>query len=74
MRYSKVISRLSILLASLLLMSCAAMRGVNVGGYDLTPLADAGDKLAKSSAGTTEQEETEIGRHMAGTQYLRAGH
>jgi predicted Zn-dependent protease len=67
MRYSTMISRLTILLASGLLMSCAAMRGVNVGGYDLTPLADAGDKIAKSTAGSTEQEETEIGRHMAGT-------
>lgn len=43
------------------------MRGMNVNGYDLTPLADAGDKLAKGTAETPEQEEVEIGRHMAGT-------
>lgn len=67
MRYSRLLSRLTVLLASILLMSCAALRGVNVGGYDLTPLADAGDKLAKSTADTSEQEETNIGRHMAGT-------
>ncbi len=67
MRYSRLLTRLTVLLASVLLMSCAALRGVNVGGYDLTPLADAGDKLAKSTAGTSEQEEADIGRHMAGT-------
>lgn len=55
------------LISSCLLLSCAEMRGLNVGGYDLTPLADAGDKLAKSAAPTSEQEEAEIGRHMAGT-------
>ena len=53
--------------SSVFLMSCAEMRGMNVGGYDLTPLADAGDKLAKSTADTPVQEEEAIGRHMAGT-------
>ena len=67
MRYSHILSRTCVLLASVLLMSCAALRGVNVGGYDLTPLADAGDKIAKSTAGTSEQEEANIGSHMAGT-------
>ncbi|MEZ5539997.1 MAG: M48 family metalloprotease [Pseudomonadales bacterium] len=67
MTYSKILSRLTLLLASTLLMSCAEMRGMNVGGYDLTPLADAGEKLSKSTAGTSEQEEDNIGYHMAGT-------
>lgn len=64
---SPLTTGLAVVLTTLLLTSCAAMRGVNVGGYDLTPLADAGDKLAKSTAGTSEQEEAEMGRHMAGT-------
>lgn len=53
--------------SSAFLLSCAEMRGVQVGGYDLTPLADAGDKLAKGTAETPVQEEEAIGRHMAGT-------
>jgi predicted Zn-dependent protease len=59
--------KLATVFSSVLLLSCAELRGVNVGGYDLTALADAGDKIAKSSTGTSEQEEEEIGRHMAGT-------
>ena len=62
MRYSHLLTRLTVLLASVLLMSCAELRGMNVGGYDLTPLADAGDKLEKSTAGTSEQEEADISR------------
>ena len=53
--------------SSAFLLSCAEMRGMNVGGYDLSPLADAGDKLAKGTAETPEQEEAAIGQHMAGT-------
>ncbi len=67
MHISKWLSRFLVLLTAVLLMSCAEMRGMNVGGYDLTPLADAGEKLSKSTAGTSEQEEDDIGRHMAGT-------
>lgn len=67
MSISKWLSRFFVLLTTVLLMSCAEMRGMNVGGYDLTPLADAGEKLSKSTAGTSEQEEDNIGYHMAGT-------
>lgn len=67
MRYSRWLTHLTVLLTAALLTSCAEMRGMNVGGYDLTPLADAGDKLAKSTADTSEPEEADIGRHMAGT-------
>jgi predicted Zn-dependent protease len=59
--------RAAVLFSFVLLMSCAEMRGMNIGGYDLTPLADAGEKLSKATAGTPEQEEAEIGYHMAGT-------
>lgn len=59
--------KLAVALSATALLSCAEMRGIQVGGYDLTPLADAGEKLAKSSTTTPEQEEMEIGRHMAGT-------
>jgi len=59
--------KIAAIFSSVFLLSCAEMRGVNVGGYDLSPLADAGDKLAKGTAETPEQEEMEIGRHMAGT-------
>lgn len=67
MRSLKTSFKLATVLCSALLLSCAEMRGMQVGGYDLTPLADAGEKLAKSTAATPEQEESEIGRHMAGT-------
>lgn len=67
MKRIQLIARLATVFSSALLLSCAGLRGVNVGGYDLTALADAGDKIAKSTAGTSEQEEQEIGRHMAGT-------
>jgi predicted Zn-dependent protease len=59
--------KIAALLSSAFLLSCAEMRGMNVGGYDLTPLADAGEKLAKGTAETPVQEEEAIGRHMAGT-------
>ncbi|HSC75424.1 MAG TPA: M48 family metalloprotease [Pseudomonadales bacterium] len=59
--------KIAAILSSVCLLSCAEMRGMNVGGYDLTPLADAGDKLAKGTAETPVQEEEVIGRHMAGT-------
>lgn len=67
MKNIKTVIKLAAVLSSTLLLSCAEMRGMQVGGYDLTPLADAGDKLAKSTADTPEQEEEAIGRHMAGT-------
>lgn len=67
MKQLKPAIRLATALSTILLMSCAEMRGMNVGGYDLTPLASAGEKLAKSTTATPEQEENEIGRHMAGT-------
>ena len=61
------IIKIAAVFSSVFLLSCAEMRGMQVGGYDLTPLADAGDKIAKGTAETPEQEEMEIGRHMAGT-------
>lgn len=66
---AKIVStlKLAVVFSSVFLLSCAAMRGIQVGGYDLTPLADAGDKLAKSTAETPVQEEEAIGQHMAGT-------
>lgn len=67
MKNINTVTKLAAVLCSSLLLSCAEMRGMQVGGYDLTPLADAGDKLAKSTADTPEQEEENIGRHMAGT-------
>ncbi len=59
--------KIAAVFSSVFLFSCAEMRGMNVNGYDLTPLADAGDKLAKGTAETPEQEEVAIGQHMAGT-------
>lgn len=67
MNNTKSLIKFVAVLSSTLLLSCAEMRGMQVGGYDLTPLADAGDKLAQSSAETPVQEEEAIGRHMAGT-------
>lgn len=64
-KYSTI--KIAAVFSSISLLSCAEMRGMNVGGYDLTPLADAGDKLAKSTAETSVQEEEAIGQHMAGT-------
>jgi predicted Zn-dependent protease len=58
---------LTTLAASLLLISgCEMLRGMDVGGIDLTPLADAGEKIAKAGPASA-QEEQQIGRHMAGT-------
>lgn len=65
-RHSICLSSL-LLCATLGIAGCELMRGMEVGGVSLSPLADAGEKLAKSSSGTSEQEETAMGRHMAGT-------
>lgn len=67
MKNSYPILKTAAVFSCVFLLSCAAMRGVNVGGYDLTPLADAGDKIAQGTKETPEQEEMAIGRHMAGT-------
>ncbi len=67
MKPVKTCIKLATTLSALLLTSCAEMQGMNVGGYDLSPLAAAGEKLAKSTTGASPQEEYEIGRHMAGT-------
>ena len=52
--------------ALLTLGGCEVIKGMEVGGESLAPLANAGEKLAQTGS-TSEQEETQIGRHMAGT-------
>ena len=57
----------SLIAASILsLAGCEELKGMQVGGVDLTPLANAGEKIAKAGP-TSQQEENQIGRHMAGT-------
>lgn len=64
----KTTTFLKSLLASsiVLLAGCEVLKGMEVGGVDLTPLANAGEKLAKAGP-ASPQEEMRIGRHMAGT-------
>ena len=57
----------ALLAGAVALAGCEAMRGMEVGGVSLSPLADAGEKLAKSTSNTSEQEEMLMGKHMAGT-------
>lgn len=57
----------TLLAAALLTLSgCEVVKGMEVGGVSLAPLANAGEKLAQTGT-KSDQEETQIGRHMAGT-------
>ena len=66
MKKTVILFIIAIMLSSFLLYGCSAMKGVNVGGVDLTPLASAGEKLSQRGE-TPENEEVVIGGHMAGT-------
>jgi predicted Zn-dependent protease len=62
------LARITLLSAALLftLAGCETMKGMEIGGVKLAPLVNAGEKLAKTGP-TSEQEESQLGRHMAGT-------